>query len=129
MHEGEQLEPAARGSDRWHHDEPDRPFAVFAANGTYTVIVTGTAASPVFTTLNDEFITPTSGSLPTPNATAIGRMSASSYLTVPSGQANIVRLANAGSGGTPQNISVPIADLHPRSLHLTARAARQEDFP
>jgi hypothetical protein len=109
----------------------------FAANGTYTVLVTGTAASPVFTTLNDEFVTPTganaavriinatssatagagswdiyvnpptSGSLPTPNAAAIGRTFASSYLTVPSGQANIIRLTNAGSGGTLQNISVP----------------------
>jgi hypothetical protein len=86
------------------NEPPWKPeIGVFAANGTYTVIVTGTAASPVFTTLNDEFITPTSGSLPTPNATAIGRISARSYLTVPSGQANIVRLTNAGSGGTPQN--------------------------
>ena len=79
--------------------------------------------------LADEFITPTSGSLPTPNATAVGRTSASSYLTVPSGQATIIRLTNAGSGGTLQNISVPTADLHPCRLHLTARAARQEDFP
>jgi hypothetical protein len=109
----------------------------FAANGKYTVLVTGTAASPVFSTLNDEFTAPaganaavrivnatssatagagswdiyvnppSSGSLPTPNATAIGRTFASSYLTVPSGQANIIRLTNAGSGGTVQNISVP----------------------
>jgi hypothetical protein len=105
------------------------------AGGTYTVLVTGTTAAPVFTTLNDQFTAPgatsagvriinatsaaTTGAgnwdiyvnpgttLGTPNATAIGRTMASSYLTVPAGQANVIRLTNAGATTTLQNISVP----------------------
>jgi len=107
----------------------------FAANGTYTVLVTGTAASPVFTTLNDAFTAPTAGNAAirivnattsattgagnwdiyvnpgttpgTPNATAVGRLTASSYLTVPAGQANTIRLTNAGQTTALQTISVP----------------------
>jgi hypothetical protein len=107
----------------------------FAANGTYTVLVSGTTAAPVYTTLNDEFTTPTTGNaavriinatssattgagnwdiyvnptatLGTPNATAVGRNSASSYLTVPAAQTNTIRLTNAGSTTTLQNITVP----------------------
>jgi len=107
----------------------------FSAGGTYTVLVTGTAAAPVFTTLNDQFTTPSAGNaavrivnattsattgagnwdiyvnpgttLGTPNATAVGRTTASSYLTVPAGQANTIRLTNAGQTTTLQNISVP----------------------
>jgi len=33
----------------------------FAANGTYTVLVTGTTAAPVYTTLDDAFTTPSAG--------------------------------------------------------------------
>jgi hypothetical protein len=104
------------------------------AGGTYTVLVTGTTAAPVFTTLNDQFTAPgatsagvrvinatsaaTTGAgnwdiyvnpgatLGTPNATTIGRTMASSYLTVPAGQANVLRLTNAGSTTTLQNITV-----------------------
>lgn len=107
----------------------------FAAGETYTVLVTGTAASPVFTTLNDEFTAPgtgnaavriinatssaTSGSgsydiyvnptatLGTPNATGIGRTAQSNYLVVPAGQANTLRLTPAGQTTTVQNIAVP----------------------
>jgi len=107
----------------------------FSAGGTYTVLVTGTAAAPVFTTLNDQFTTPSAGNaavrivnattsattgagnwdiyvnpgttLGTPNAIAVGRTTASSYLTVPAGQANTIRLTNAGQTTTLQNISVP----------------------
>lgn len=107
----------------------------FAANGTYTVLVTGTTASPVFTTLDDKFTAPTTGNaavrivnatssatagtgnwdiyvnpgatLGTPNASAIGRTMASTYLTVPAGQANTIRLTPAGQTTTVQTISVP----------------------
>lgn len=107
----------------------------FTAGGTYTVLVTGTTAAPVYTTLNDQFTTPTTGNagiriinatsaattgagnwdiyvnpgttLGTPNATAIGRNAASNYLTVPAGQANTIRLTNSGSTTALQNISVP----------------------
>jgi hypothetical protein len=107
----------------------------FAANGTYTVLVTGTTAAPVYTTLDDQFTTPTAGNaavriinatssatpgagnwdiyvnptatLGTANATAVGRNLASSYLTVPAGQTNTIRLTNAGSTATLQNITVP----------------------
>lgn len=107
----------------------------FAANATYTVLVTGTTTTPVYTTLNDEFATPTAGNaavriinatssatpgagnwdiyvnptatLGAPNATAVGRNTASSYLTVPAGQTNTIRLTNAGSTTTLQNITVP----------------------
>jgi Domain of unknown function (DUF4397) len=106
----------------------------FAANGTYTVLVTGTTAAPVFTTLNDQFTTPSAGNaairivnatssatagagnwdifvnptatLGTPNATAIGRNAASAYLTVPAGQANTIRLTNSGQTTALQNITV-----------------------
>jgi len=108
----------------------------FAAGGTYTVLVTGTAASPVFTTLNDQFTAPSAGNaavrvinattsattgagnwdiyvnpgtpLGTPAATALGRNNASQYLTVLAGQVTTIRLTNAGSTTTLQNISVPI---------------------
>jgi hypothetical protein len=33
----------------------------FAANGTYTVLVSGTTAAPVYTTLDDAFTTPGAG--------------------------------------------------------------------
>ena len=108
----------------------------FAANGTYTVLVTGTQASPLFTTFNDQFTTPTTGNAAvriinaTSNATAgagnwdiyvnpgaqlgtpadagVGRTTASDFLTVPAGQANTIRLTNQGQT-TPAvlNISVP----------------------
>jgi hypothetical protein len=104
------------------------------AGGTFTVLVTGTATAPVFTTLNDQFTTPTTGNaavriinatssatsgsgtwdifvnpgatLGTPNVTALGRNSASAYLTVPAGQANTIRLTNAGSTTRLQDITV-----------------------
>jgi hypothetical protein len=109
----------------------------FAANGTYTVLVTGTTASPVFTTLNDQFNTPSAGnaavriinattsattgtgnwdiyvnppatgSIGTPVATAIGRTTPSSYLTGPAGQANTIRLTNSGQTTALLNITVP----------------------
>ena len=107
----------------------------FASGGTYTVLVTGTQAAPVFTTLNDQFTTPTAGNaavrivnatssattgagnwdiyvnpgttVTAPNATAIGRNNASSYLTVPAAQANTIRLTNAGSTTALLNIAVP----------------------
>jgi hypothetical protein len=105
------------------------------SGGTYTVLVTGTAAAPVFTTLNDQFTAPGSGNaavrvinattsatagagnydifvnpgatLGTPNASGIGRNAQSSYLAVPAGQANTIRLTNAGQTTTVQNITVP----------------------
>ena len=106
----------------------------FSANKTYTVLVTGTQAAPVFTTLDDAFTSPgtsaairvinatsaaTTGAgnwdiyvnpgttLGTPNASAIGRTGASNYLTVPAAQANTIRLTNTGQTATVQNITVP----------------------
>lgn len=107
----------------------------FAAGGTYTILVSGTATTPVFTTLSDEFTAPTGtnaavriinattaattaagsydiyvnpgATLGTPNATAIGRNAQSNYLTVPAGQANTIRLTNTGQTTAVQNISVP----------------------
>jgi hypothetical protein len=107
----------------------------FTAGNTYTVLVTGTTAAPTFTTLDDAFTTPSAGNaavriinatsaatagtgqwdiyvnpgttLGSPNATALGRNGQSTYLTVPAGQANTIRLTNAGSTTTLQNISVP----------------------
>jgi hypothetical protein len=107
----------------------------FAAGETYTVLVSGTATAPVFTTLNDEFTAPGAGnaavriinatssatagtgsydiyvnpgaSLGTPNATAVQRNAQSNYLTVPAGQSNILRLTNTGQTGTVLNITVP----------------------
>jgi len=107
----------------------------FTAGGTYTVLITGTQAAPVFTTLNDAFTTPGSGNaavrivnattsattgagnwdiyvnpgttLGTPNATAVGRATASTYITVPAGQANTIRLTNTGQTTAVQNITVP----------------------
>ena len=107
----------------------------FSSGGTYTVLVTGTQSAPVFTTLNDQFTTPGSGnaavriinatssattgagnwdiyvnpgtSVTAPNAASIGRNMASSYLTVPAGQANTIRLTNTGSTTALQTISVP----------------------
>jgi len=107
----------------------------FSANGTYTVLVTGTTAAPVYTTINDQFTTPGAGNaavriinatssattgagswdiyvnptatLGTAAASAVGRNSASNYLTVPAGQTNTIRLTNAGSTTTLQNITVP----------------------
>ena len=107
----------------------------FAGGETYTVLVTGTAATPIFTTLNDEFTAPGTGNaavriinattsatagsgsydiyvnptatLGTPNATAIGRTNQSSYLVVPAGQANTLRITPTGQTTTVQNIAVP----------------------
>lgn len=107
----------------------------FAAGGTYTVLVTGTATAPVFTTLDDEFDAPGAGNaavriinatstattgagsydiyvnptatLGTPNATAVQRNAQSSYLTVPAGQSNTLRLTNTGETDTVQDITVP----------------------
>jgi hypothetical protein len=107
----------------------------FTAGATYTVLVTGTQAAPVFTTLDDAFTAPSAGNagvrvvnattsattgggswdifvnpgttLGAPNATAIGRNGASTYLTVPAGQANTIRLTNAGQTTKLQDISVP----------------------
>ena len=104
----------------------------FAANGSYTVLVTGTQAAPVFTTLSDEFTAPTTAAairiinatssttpwdiyvnpgttVVTPSATAVGRNSASPFLTVPANQINTLHLTNTGqttvlTGGT---ITVP----------------------
>ena len=107
---------------------------VFTANGSYTVLVTGTQPEPVFTTLNDQVTTPATGAViriinatssvtpwdiylnpgttvSTPSATAVGRNSASPFLTVPAGQTNTLHLTNTGqttvlTGGT---ITVPSA--------------------
>jgi hypothetical protein len=107
----------------------------FSAGNTYTVLVTGTAAAPVFTTLDDQF-TPsgantagvrlinatTSASagagtwdiyvnpaetMGVPNATAVARNSATPFLTVPAGQSNTLRLTNAGQTARLQDIAVP----------------------
>ena len=106
----------------------------FSSGGTYTVLVTGTAAAPVFTMLNDQFTTPSTGNaavriinattsattgagsydiyvnpgatLNTPNA-VVARNGQSNYLTVPAGQANTIRLTNTGQTTTVQNITVP----------------------
>jgi hypothetical protein len=123
----------------------------FAAGGTYTVLVTGTQAAPVFTTLNDQFTTPTTGNaavrivnatsaatagtgswdiyvnpgatLGTPNATAIGRTNASTYLTVPAGQANTIRLTNTGQTTALLNIAVPSLTSGTVSTIVVADAA------
>lgn len=107
----------------------------FSSGNTYTVLVSGTTTAPVYTTLNDQFTTPTTGNagvriinatsaattgagnwdiyvnpgttLGTPNASTIGRNQQSSYLTVPAGQSNTIRLTNSGSTTTLQNITVP----------------------
>ena len=107
----------------------------FAAGGTYTVLVTGTQATPVFTTLNDQFTTPSAGNaavriinattaattgagnwdvyvnpgttLGTPNETTLGRNEQSAYLTVPAGQANTIRLTNTGQTTALQTLTVP----------------------
>lgn len=106
----------------------------FASGGTYTVLVTGTQASPVFTILNDQFDAPSTGNaavrivnatssattdgtwdvfvnpgttLGAPNATALVQNAASAYLTVPAGAASTIRLTNTGSTDTLQDISVP----------------------
>ena len=106
----------------------------FTAGKQYTVLVGGTQAAPVFTTLDDAFTSPgtsaavriinattaaTTGTgnwdvylnpgttLGTPNASAVGRNTASSYITVPAGQANTLRLTNAGQTTALQNITVP----------------------
>ena len=106
----------------------------FTANKAYTVLVTGTQAAPVFTTLDDAFTSPgtsaairvinattaaTTGTgnwdiyanpgttLGTPNAPAVGRTNASPYITVPAAQSNTIRLTNAGQTATVQNITVP----------------------
>jgi hypothetical protein len=105
----------------------------FSAGNTYTVLVTGTATAPVFTTFDDQF-TPAgantagvrivnatmsagagtwdiyvnpSATLGTPNATAVTRNSASPFLTVPAGQTNTVRLTSAGQTVRLQDIAVP----------------------
>lgn len=107
--------------------------ASFTANNTYTVLVTGTDAAPVFSILNDQFTAPTTGNaavrivnatttatpggtwdiyvnptatLGTPNATGIGRNAASLYLTVPAGQTNTIRLTNTGETDTVLDITV-----------------------
>lgn len=105
------------------------------ANSTVTYLVSGTTAAPVFTPFDDAFTAPSAGNgairiinattsattgtgswdiyvnpgttLGTPAATALGRNAASSYLTVPAGQANTIRLTNAGQTATVQNITVP----------------------
>lgn len=110
----------------------------FQEGRTYTVLVSGTASAPVFTLLDDSFTAPganqalvriinatssaTTGTgtwdiflnpgttLGTPAASGVGRNAASAYLTVPSGQANTIRLQAAGqtgSAGLVQNLSVP----------------------
>ena len=106
----------------------------FAANGRYTVIVTGTDAAPVFTQLTDQFTTPAAGralvrivnatsaatanaaswdvymnpgaTLGTPNATNVARNAGSTFIDVPAG-ATTVRLTTAGSTTTGvQNITL-----------------------
>ena len=107
----------------------------FTDGGTFTVLVTGTQAAPVFTLLNDQFTAPGTGNaavrvvnatssatagagtwdifvnpgatLGTPNDAAVGRNSASDYLTVPAAQSNTIRLTNAGATTVVQNITVP----------------------
>jgi len=108
----------------------------FSAGNTYTVIVTGTQVSPVFTTLNDQVTTPSTGNAAvrvvnattsatagsgnwdiyvnpassgtnTPAATVVARNSATGFLTVPAGQSNTIRLTNAGQTAAVQNIAVP----------------------
>jgi hypothetical protein len=108
----------------------------FSAGGTYTVLVTGTQAAPVFTILNDQFTAPSAGNAAvrvvnatssattgtgnwdvyinpaasgtnTPAATVVGRNTATQYLTVPAGQSNSIRLTNAGQTAALQTIAVP----------------------
>lgn len=107
----------------------------FSAGNAYTVLVTGTAAAVVFTTLDDQF-TPSGAStagvriinattsasagagtwdiyvnpaetMGTPNATAVRRNSASPFLTVPAGRTNTLRLTNTGQTMRLQDIAVP----------------------
>lgn len=108
----------------------------FSAGNTYTVFVTGTQVSPVFTTLNDQVTTPGAGKAAvrvvnattsatagsgnwdiyvnpaasgtnTPAATVVGRNTATEFLTVPAGQSNTIRLTNPGQTAAVQNIAVP----------------------
>lgn len=107
----------------------------FTAGNSYTVLVTGTDAVPVFATLDDQFSpsgantagvrivnATTSASAGTgtwdvyinpgatlgpPNATAVTRNSASSFLAVPAEQANTLRLTNTGQTARLQDIAVP----------------------
>ena len=107
----------------------------FAVNGVYTVLVTGTQAATVFTTLDDAFTAPTTGNaadriinatssattgtgiwdiyvnpgatLPaTPAVAGVARNTASTYLTVPAAQANTIRLTTGTPPTLVQNIAV-----------------------
>jgi uncharacterized protein DUF4397 len=107
----------------------------FESGKTYTVLVTGTQAAPVYSLLTDDFQAPSTGNagvrivnattsattgtglwdiyvnpgttLGTPVVTALGRTMATTYLTVPAGQANTIRLTNSGSTSTLQNLTIP----------------------
>ena len=122
-----------------------------AAGGTFTVLVSGTQSSPVFTTLNDQFATPGTGNaavriinatssatsgagswdlyvnpgatLGTPNAAALGRNNASTYLTVPAGQQNTIRLTNTGQTTALQTLTIPSIAAGTVSTIVVADAA------
>ena len=108
----------------------------FTAGKTYTVLVTGAQAAPVFTTLDDQFTAPTTGNaavriinatsaattgagnwdiyvnpgatLGTPNETTVARNEASAYLTVPAGvTTNTIRLTNTGQTTALLTITLP----------------------
>ena len=91
----------------------------FQANGRYTVLVTGTAAAPVFTQFTDQFQAPganralvrlinvtnrgsfdvyvnPTATTTTPTATNLGRLGATSFIDVPAGSTTI-RLTPAGN--------------------------------
>ena len=123
------------------------------SGGTYTVLVTGTATAPVFTTLNDQFTAPTGtnaavrvinattsattgtgtydiyvnpgATLGTPNASGVARNAQSTYITVPAGvTTNTLRLTNTGSTTAVQNITLPsIAAGQVSTIVITDAAA------
>lgn len=103
------------------------------ANSIYTIVASGTATAPVFTTYNDAFTAPGAGqgvvrvinstatatpsaydvylnpgaTLGTPVATNVARNVASAFFGVPATQANVVRLTGAGATATISNFNAP----------------------
>ena len=103
------------------------------SNSIYTIVASGTAAAPVFTTYNDQFTAPGAGqgvvrvinstatstpaaydvylnpgaTLGTPVATNVARNVASAFFGVPATQANVVRLTGAGATTTVSNFNAP----------------------
>jgi hypothetical protein len=83
-------------------DEFDAPGAGNAAVRIINATSTATTGAGSY----DIYVNPTA-TLGTPNATAVQRNAQSSYLTVPAGQSNTLRLTNTGETDTVQDITVP----------------------